>query len=65
MPADVASGLPAVDLAPGSIVTVTVDDPGATVVEVRVHGWQELPPGEQVPPEPLLTLTELDAAAGP
>lgn len=41
MPIDVATALPQLDLNPGSIVTVALDDPAATITRLVLHGWQE------------------------
>lgn len=41
MPVDVSAPLPQLDLSPNSIVRVTVDDPGATITRLVLHGWQE------------------------
>lgn len=41
MPADVSAPLPQLDLSPNSIITVSVDDPGATITRFVLHGWQE------------------------
>lgn len=51
MPVDVATGLPELDLAPNAIVTVTLDDPGAIIEKMSVHGWQVIPAGEPAPPQ--------------
>ena len=37
---DVAAPLPQLDLLHGSIITVAVDDPGAQITALNVHGWQ-------------------------
>jgi len=37
---DVAAPLPQLDLVHGSIITVEVDDPGAQITALNVHGWQ-------------------------
>lgn len=60
MPLDVAASLPQLDLLPGAIITVTLDDPGAIITQVVVHGWQQVPVPEQAGPLPLLTLEALD-----
>jgi FtsP/CotA-like multicopper oxidase with cupredoxin domain len=46
--ADVSAPLPQLDLQPGSTVTVTLDDPGAVITSLVIHGWQEEP---DAPPE--------------
>lgn len=60
MPVDVSSPMPQLDLREFAIVSVTVDDPGATITSIVVHGWQQLPPGavEQLPS--ILTLQPID-----
>lgn len=60
MPADVSTSLPQLDLAEGTVVTVTADDPGAVIGQLVVHGWQELPGAPADEPLPLLTLEPLE-----
>jgi hypothetical protein len=40
---DVAAPLPQLDLLHGSIMTVELDDPGAQITALNVHGWQSDP----------------------
>lgn len=40
MAADVATALPQLDLKETSVLTVTLDDPGATITRLVIHGWQ-------------------------
>lgn len=66
MPADVATGLPELDLAPYAIVTVTLDDPGAIITSLTVHGWQEYPQTVEQPPQsPLFVPALQDTPALP
>lgn len=44
MPVDVSAPLPQLDLSPNSIVTVTLDDAGATITRLVLHGWQDTGP---------------------
>jgi hypothetical protein len=41
MATDVASPLPQVDLQPQSTITVTLDDAGAKITRLSVHGFQD------------------------
>jgi len=41
MAKDVATPLPAVDLNPQSVLTVTLDQAGAKITGLWVHGWQD------------------------
>lgn len=41
MAKDVSTALPQLDLTPGSIILVELDDPAATITELVLHGWQE------------------------
>jgi len=52
MPADVATGLPELDLLPYAIVTVTLDDPAAVINSLTVHGFQVVPPAPPAPGPP-------------
>jgi hypothetical protein len=57
MPTDVATTLPQLDLRDQSIVTVTLDDPGAVITQLVLHCWQQLP-GDTLPTvQPLLAVT--------
>ena len=38
----VATPLPDVDLQPKSVITVTLDQAGAKITSLVVHGWQEI-----------------------
>lgn len=40
MPIDVSAALPQLDLLPGTTITVTLDDPGAVVTSLALHGFQ-------------------------
>jgi hypothetical protein len=41
MATDVAAPLPQVDLQPQSTITVTLDDAGAKITRLSVHGFQD------------------------
>jgi hypothetical protein len=41
MATDVAAPFPQVDLQPGSVVTVTLSDPGALITALNIHGYQD------------------------
>lgn len=56
MPTDVAASLPQLDLLPGTTLTVTLDDPGAVIVQLVVHGWQELTATDLPAVAPLLAV---------
>lgn len=56
MPVDVSASLPQLDLLPGTTLTVTLDDPGAIISQLVVHGWQELPAADLPLPSPLLAV---------
>jgi hypothetical protein len=61
MPTDVAFSLPQLDLRPGSIVTVVLDDASAVITAVKIHGYQEAPPIAVPLPAPLLGYTPTNA----
>jgi hypothetical protein len=61
MPADVSTPLPQLDLAEGTVVTVTLDDPAAIVTSLTLHGWQEVPTPDLKLPDIFLAV-EPDAA---
>lgn len=64
MPADVSASLPQLDLAEGTVVTVTFDDANAVITSLNVHGWQDNPDvGEPAAPDGTLIL--LPAAEAP
>ena len=63
MPTDVATSLPQLDLDPGTVVTVTLDDPGAVLQSITLHGWQEVPGEPLSQPDILLAITP-DQVAG-
>lgn len=44
MPVDVSAPLPQLDLSPNSIITVELDDPGATITRLVLHGYQTAGP---------------------
>jgi len=46
MASEVDTAMPRIDLNPGSTLTVSVGDPGATVSLLAVHGWAEVAPPE-------------------
>lgn len=41
MAVGVSTALPQLDLKETSVLTVTLDDPAATITRLVVHGWQE------------------------
>lgn len=41
MATDVATALPQLDLDANAILTVTLDDSGASITQLIVHGWQD------------------------
>lgn len=52
----VSAPLPQLDLKPGTIITVTLDDPAAVVTRLVIHGRQEaFIPGTNIPAPVLLT----------
>lgn len=56
MPVDVSASMPQLDLRDGTVITVTLDDPAATITALVVHGWQTLPliePPESAAPLPV------------
>lgn len=62
MPDDVSAPLPQLDLDPGTVVTVTLDDPAAVVTSITLHGWQEVPAAPAPLPDILLTVAPGEAA---
>jgi hypothetical protein len=50
---DVAAPLPQLDLLHGSIITVELDDPGAQITALNVHGWQSDPDEPMQAPSPV------------
>lgn len=56
MPVDVAASMPELDLRDGSQVTVTLDDPGAVITGLVIHGWQELPAPDLPAPDVLYAI---------
>jgi hypothetical protein len=50
---DVAAPLPQVDLQHGSVLTVELDDPGARIIALNVHGWQDVPDEPLPVPSPV------------
>jgi hypothetical protein len=60
MPADVSAPLPQLDLREFAIVSVEIDDPGAVITSIVVHGWQQLPPGAVADLPAILTLQPID-----
>jgi hypothetical protein len=60
MPTDVSSPLPQLDLREFSIVSVTLDDPGAVITQLVAHGWQQLPPGAVQDLPAILTLQPIE-----
>ncbi len=65
MPTDVAATLPQLDLRDQTIITVTLDDPGAVITGLVLHCWQTLPGLELAPVPPLLAQEPEDAAPPP
>jgi hypothetical protein len=59
---DVAAPLPQVDLQHGSILTVELDDPGAQITALNVHGWQS---GDTAEPQQDLSPAFLPGSAEP
>ncbi len=41
MAVDVSTALPQLDLKENTLITVTLDDPGAVITKFTLHGWQE------------------------
>jgi hypothetical protein len=64
MPTDVATPLPQLDLAEGTVVTVTLDDPAAIVTSLTLHGWQEVPGTPLTSPDIVLAITPDQVATG-
>jgi hypothetical protein len=56
MPADVSTALPQLDLRDSTIVTVTLDDPGAVITQLVLHAYQTLPSVLPDNPVPRLAL---------
>lgn len=56
MAVDVATTMPQLDLRDQSIVTITLDDPGAVVTSFVLHFWQQLPPDPLTAAAPLLAV---------
>lgn len=52
MAVDVATALPQLDLDANAILTVTLDDAGALITQLIVHGWQDTGTPSQ-PPSPV------------
>lgn len=56
MATNVATPFPKLDLQPGSIITVTLDDAAADITQLVIHGRQEaFIPGTNIPAPVLLT----------
>ena len=60
MATDVATQLPDVDLEPGSVLTVTIDDPAAVITSISVHGFQDDQAGQPAAdfPPPVVLLAQ-------
>lgn len=56
MPTDVSTPLPQLDLRDSTVLTVTLDDPGAVITSLVLHAFQTLPGTVPDNPVPLLTL---------
>lgn len=63
MPTDVSAPLPALDLRDSTIVTVTLDDPGAIITSLVLHAFQTI--NGVLPPNPVPLLTLDPSAGGP
>lgn len=50
---DVASSFPQVDLTPLTTITVTLDQAGATITQLAVHGYQEEDTVQATSPTPV------------
>lgn len=53
MATDVSTALPQLDLPPNSTITVTLDDPGATISQLNIHGFQPDSAVAAAPPDPV------------
>lgn len=56
MPIDVSTPLPQLDLAEGTTITVTLDDPSAIITSLAIHGWQAEPSAPLQTPDILLAV---------
>jgi hypothetical protein len=51
MATDVSAPFPAVDLLPGATLTVTLDDAGAKITSLAIHGIQDVPDADGTAPD--------------